>query len=274
MATIVDKEKNGKVVSFKFIACLGRENGKKIYRTTVWKPPKGLSYAKARKMAEVEAYNWEQTLMGKADQPHGELTSPAQEASEAPKKADVIQEEETFRYFAEQVWMPLRVIGGGLRPSTISMYSFLLKVILPKLGDKRITEITGIDIMKYLQYLRDEYKAPDGRVLSEKSVKHHFNILRNIFNYAEKQEVIQKNPIKKVDPPKLTKRPVDALTQKQAQIFFQALGGCKLEYRCMMLLMATAGIRRGECLGLQWRDFNFEENTFHTLPNRFGCPCG
>ena len=163
--------------------------------------------------------------------------------------------------------MPLRVIGGGLRPSTISMYSFLLKVILPKLGDKRITEITGIDIMKYLQYLRDEYKAPDGRVLSEKSVNHHFNILRNIFNYAEKQEVIQKNPIKKVDPPKLTKRPVDALTQKQAQIFFQALVGCKLEYRCMMLLMATAGTRRGEYLGLQWRDFNFEENNFHIERN-------
>jgi len=268
MATITEKKRNGKVVAFKFFHCVGRdEKGKQHFRTTTWKPPENLSYAKAKKMAEVEAYKWEQSLMGKGDQPHGELTSPAPEAAEAPKTADVVQEEETLRYFAEQVWMPLRVIGGGLRPSTISMYSFLLKVILPKLGDKRITDITGIDIMKYLQYLRDEYKAPDGRVLSEKSVKHHFNILRNIFNYAEKQEVILKNPIKKVDPPKLTKRPVDALTQKQAQIFFQALGGCKLEYRCMMLLMATAGIRRGECLGLQWRDFNFEENTFHIERN-------
>ena len=103
MATIVDKEKNGKVVSFKFIACLGRENGKKIYRTTVWKPPKGLSYAKARKMAEVEAYKWEQSLRGDDDKPHGELTSPAPEAAEAPKTAEVVQEEETFRYFTEQV---------------------------------------------------------------------------------------------------------------------------------------------------------------------------
>lgn len=31
--------------------------------------------------------------------------------------------------------MPLRVFGGGLWPSMISIYSFLLKVILPKLGD-------------------------------------------------------------------------------------------------------------------------------------------
>ena len=50
----------------------------------------------------------------------------------------------------------------------------------------------------------------------------------------------------------------DALTQEQAKIFFNALSKCTLEYRCMMLLMATTGIRRGECLGLQWQDFNFE----------------
>lgn len=267
MATVVEKKKNGKILSYKFIVCLGREGGKKIYRTTIWKPPQGISYAKARKMAEIEAYKWEQSLRGNDDKPCGEITSPAPAPAEAPVAVEAVQDEETFRYFVEQIWMPLRVIGGGLRPSTISMYNFLLKVILPKLGDRKITEITGIDIMKYLQYLRDEYRAPDGRTLSEKSVKHHFNILRNIFNYAEKQEVIQKNPIKKVDPPKLTKRPVDALSQKQAQIFFRALSGCKLEYRCMMLLMATAGIRRGECLGLQWRDFNFEENTFRIERN-------
>ena len=71
----------------------------------------------------------------------------------------------------------------------------MLKVILPHLGDKRIKEITPIDIMQYLQYLRDEYHAPDGRTLSEKSVKHHFDVLRIIFNYAERQEVIEKNPI-------------------------------------------------------------------------------
>ena len=55
-------------------------------------------YAKAKKVAEVEAYKREQTLMGKADQPHDELTSPAQEAAEASKTAEIVQEEETFRY--------------------------------------------------------------------------------------------------------------------------------------------------------------------------------
>ena len=151
--------------------------------------------------------------------------------------------------------------------SAASSMSEEMRVSLPMLGGKRLKEITAVDIMRYLQYLREEYKAPDGRTLSEKSVKHHYDILRIIFNYAEKQEAIEKNPIKKVDAPKTTKRPVDALTQEQAQIFFDALAKCKPDKRCMMLLMATTGIRRGECLGLQWRDFDFENNTLHISRN-------
>lgn len=62
---------------------------------------------------------------------------------------DAVPEEEALRYFAEQIWIPLRVVGGGLRPSAIAMYRFMLKVMLPKLGDKRISEATGMDIVQF-----------------------------------------------------------------------------------------------------------------------------
>ena len=271
MATITEKMKGKQVVSFKFTVCVGRdEKGKQKYKTMTWKPPEGLTTAKARKLAESQAFIWEQEIQGNSiitEQIKSAFPAPAGTAVEAVQTAATISDEETFRYFAESIWMPLKVIAGGARPSTIAMYKFMLRVALPVLGSKRLTEITAVDIMKYLQYLRDDYRAPDGRTLSEKSVKHHYDILRIIFNYAEKQEAIDKNPIKKVDAPKTTKRPVDALTQEQAKIFFDALSGCKLEYRCMMLLMATTGIRRGECLGLQWRDFDFENNTLHISRN-------
>lgn len=67
MSTITEKTKNGKVVAFKFLAHVGRdEKGKQHFRTTTWKPPAGMSYAKARKMAEAEAYKWEQELLSMA----------------------------------------------------------------------------------------------------------------------------------------------------------------------------------------------------------------
>lgn len=269
MSTITERKKDGKVIAFKFMACLGRDaDGKRICKGTTWRPPEGLTYAKARKLAEAEAYRWEQELRNAgADIPQGEYTTPLPAPSEAVQTVEEIPEEETFRYFAEQVWMPLKVIAGGARPSTIAMYRFMMRVSLPMLGAKRLKDITAVDIMRYLQYLRDEYRAPDGRTLSEKSIKHHYDILRIIFNYAEKQEAIEKNPIKKVDAPKTVKRPVEALSQEQAKTFFRALNGCKLEYSCMMLLMATTGIRRGECLGLQWQDFDFQNNTLSIVRN-------
>ena len=64
MSTITEKTKNGKVVAFKFPAHVGRdEKCKRHFCTTTWKPPAGMSYAKARKMAEAEAYKWEQELL-------------------------------------------------------------------------------------------------------------------------------------------------------------------------------------------------------------------
>lgn len=270
MSTITERKKAGKVIAFKFVACIGRDaDGKRICKGTTWKPPEGLTYAKARKLAEAEAYRWEQELRcgeGAAFQ-QGQFSLPHSLPCEVVQSVEEVTEEETFRYFAEQVWMPLKVIAGGARPSTIAMYRFMMRVSLPMLGAKRLKDITAVDIMRYLQYLREEYRAPDGRTLSEKSIKHHYDILRIIFNYAEKQEAIEKNPIKKVDAPKTVKRPVEALSQEQAKIFFRALNGCKLEYRCMMLMMVTTGIRRGECLGLQWQDFDFPNNTLSIVRN-------
>ena len=268
MATIETRDTKKYGRTYKFRTLIGTDkNGVRQYARTTWRPPEGLSPVKEKKLAEAEAYRWEQEIKSGGTVAGGTFALPVPASAADSLANDAVPEEETLRYFAEKIWMPLRVVGGGLRPSTIAMYRFMLKVMLPKLGDKRISEVTGIDIMQFLQYLRDEYRTPNGKSVSEKTIKHHFDIIRILFNYAEKQEVIEKNPIKKVDPPRMTKRPVDALTQEQAKVFFKALSKCKLEYRCMMLLLATTGVRRGECLGLQWRDFDFDNNTLHIERN-------
>jgi hypothetical protein len=45
--------KNGKVISYRFTACIGRDaKGKQIRCYTTWSPPLELSLAKAKKAAE------------------------------------------------------------------------------------------------------------------------------------------------------------------------------------------------------------------------------
>lgn len=250
MATIQEKIKGGKIVSYKFKVCLGRdENGKQIFRCKTWYPPAELTKAKSKKEAERVAILWETEMK--------QSFLLEKETSNKPRA----KREFTFDQFVNEVWIPLCVRDGSHRPSTAAMYTNILKIILPYFKDDPIQEITSLHLSQYLSWLRTDYRTNRGKPLAEKSIRHHYNILGMIFGYAEKQEVIQKNPMVKVDPPKVSKKDVDALTEDEARRFFFALGNCPLEFRCMMEVLITTGLRRGECLGLQWQDIDFENET-------------
>lgn len=45
------------------------------------------------------------------------------------------------------------------------------------------------------------------------------------------------------------------------------LPDCESDFRCMMYLLLTTGLRRGELMGLQWRDFDFQNMTFDVSRN-------
>ena len=112
-----------------------------------------------------------------------------------------------------------------------------------------------------------------GQLLSPRSVRHYYFVLGNIFGYAEKQELIVRNPMKRVDAPKMVREPVEALTEEQAKKFFSLLPGCELDFRCLLHLLVTSGIRRGECLGLQWKDVDWTERTM-TIERCVTCAVG
>ena len=103
--------------------------------------------------------------------------------------------------------------------------------------------------------------------MKPKTVHHQYNTLNLIFGYAEKMEVITRNPMDKVDAPKKERKPVDALTEEQAKVFFSLLPSCPLEFRCILYLLITTGIRRGECMGLQWGDIDDQAGTITVQRN-------
>lgn len=251
MATISENKKNGKTVSYRFIVCLGRDAQKKqIRRFMTWTPPEGMTPAKARKAAERAADVWEQEI--KADyQAEMEAKAQGQAYSIPPEKRH-----DDFTSFVNDVWFPLQVRGNNRKPKTVAFYLSMVKLINSYFHGRVLQEITALDIQKYLVYLRTEYKGKNGGPLTAKTVHHQYNTLNLIFNYAEDQERIAKNPMQKVDAPKKEKHPVDALTQEQAVQFFRILPACPLDFRCILCLLVTTGIRRGECMGLKWKDVN------------------
>lgn len=241
MASIKENVKDGKIVSYYIKVSLGRdEHNKQILRRKTWYPESGMSKAKNRKAAAKIASEWEADLKRNLSSQQN-YNPPIQ-----LKKQEYL----SFSQFVNSIWLPLAVEDGMHRNSTISMYKCMVNIMMPFFADTPLQEITSIQISQYLNWLRKEYRTCCGKPLSEYTIKHHYDILRIIFLYAENNDLIERNPIKKVAPPKVKRKKVDALDKKEAIIFFQALDSCDLEFRCLLLILFTAGLRRGKCLGL------------------------
>lgn len=253
MASIYPTKKDGKTVSYKFKACLGRdEYNKQIIRCTTWMPPTGLTPAKELKAAQTAAAVWETELKTKG--------SEKEKKPEKPKRVRISD-------YIENTWFPLEIENGERKPTTITFYRSMVALISDYFKKDYLQEITPTDIEKYLMYLRTKHEGRNGAGLSSKSLRHQYATLKLIFADAQKRDLIDKNPMDKVDAPKLQKHPVDAFTEREAQYFFSVLGECPLDFRCILQLLITTGMRRGECAGLKWKDLDAESKTIKISRN-------
>ena len=265
MATIIENKKNGKVVSYKFRAYLGKQqDGKQVAKYHTWQVPDGLTPAKARKAAEKAAAEWEKEARFEYERDVKE-----------PERAAIreIENQRTdFVGFVDGLFFPVCLYDGNHKQTTITYYESLSKGIKTYFKGYALQTITPIDIKKYLIYLQTKHRTPLGNTASPKTVRHIYCLLAMIFKFAKEQDYIVKNPIDKVDCPKLTKKKVDALTKEEAAAFFAAVNDCPIDFQCMLYLMVTAGLRRGELAGLQWRDIDFDNLTVSIERNAIYTP--
>lgn len=256
MANIRENVKNGKVVSYRFTACVGRDiHGKQIRKFTTWTPPEGLSPTKVRRAVERAAEDWEEEVRAEYQK--------EQEAKERGIAYSLPPEKrrDDFVDFIQNTWIPLQVKSGNNKPATVAFYTHTVNRIIEYFKGYTLQGITPTDIQKFLIYLRTEYKSKSGNPLSAKSVRHIYSTLNLIFKYADELEMIAKNPMNKVPAPKKDKKPVDALTEEEAKLFFEMVNKCDLDFQCMMYLLITTGVRRGECVGLKWSDLDEKNST-------------
>lgn len=248
MASITPNTKNGKIRSYRFRACVGRDKmNRQIFRSTTWSVPDGLTPSKADRSALKAAEQWEKQVRAEYEK---DLKAP-----ERVKRREIGKVQTLFADFVLSVWFPVCIDNGERKPKTVAFYNDTTKNITAYFSEVIMQEITSMDIQRFFIYLRTE------RGLAAQTIHHHYRTLNMIFSYAVKQEFMLANPMDKVDKPKLEKKPVDALSKEDASKFFSALDNCPLDFRCMLSLMISTGIRRGECLGLKWSSVNLADGT-------------
>ena len=262
MANIRENKKNGKTVSYRFTVCLERDaRGKQVRKYTTWMPPEGLTPVKAKRAAEHAAEEWEREARAEYQKEQNAIEQGLVYQLPPEKRKD------DFVSFIENTWLPLQIRGGDNKPSTIAYYEYVSQNIKEYFAGTILQNISPACIQKYLIYLRNDFKSKAGKPLSAETLHHHYRVLNMMFAYAERLELISKNPMSKVDAPRRERKPVEAMNKEQAAKFFQLLDACPLDFRCMLHLMMTTGVRRGECIGLKWSDLDEKAGTITICRN-------
>lgn len=128
---------------------------------------------------------------------------------------------------------------------------------IPAIGHIELGKLQPIHIQE--QYTRwTEEGRLDGRGggLSPKTVVQHHRVLRKALQWGLKMQLIARNPADAAQPPRPARREMRALDAQQTVRLLQACEGTPLYIP--VLLAVTCGMRRGEILGLRWKDVDLE----------------
>ncbi len=156
-----------------------------------------------------------------------------------------------------------RTYSPTLKPSTADLYSGLIETHLaPFFGSRDLREIRDRDLLDYIAA-----KVADG--LKPKTIRNGLSILRRVYNVLEREGAISRNPAKGIG--ELIRRVDRAGAQETEEVQFwtraeaEKLLGLAREHEPrfapMLTLFFSTGLRRGEALGLQWPDVDFEART-------------
>lgn len=257
MATVdVRKNKQGEITGYRVRTCVGRdEQYKQVWRTVTIPRPDGLTPAKERKEVQRLADEWEAKQKAEYERTHA--------------KKD--RERITLADFIENHWWPDHVMDGTHTPSSISFFRYMSTDLISYFGrNKKLKQIDAEAVKRYVKFLNTEARTKQGTPYSATTVQHHFATLRNILEYARRFHYIQSDPcqdLSQKEKPHRDAKKVDFLEADKAREFMRCLESEPLFWRVFINVLITCGLRRGECVGLQWRDIDKDKLTLNVERN-------
>lgn len=167
----------------------------------------------------------------------------------------------TLAVYLVETWLPKHRQLSNLKQSTHETYKMLINAyIIPRIGHMRIDEIRTQHLEDFYLSLQTEGRArvnKGGKTsLSAKTVRNISSLIHKALKDAVRLNQIAFNPSDSALKPKIDTHEADFLTPDNLKKYVESIQGNR--YVAALQLVALTGMRRGELLGLSWKDVDFK----------------
>jgi len=160
-----------------------------------------------------------------------------------------VADKSTVRSFLQQ-WLAddvrVRLAGKTVREYTDVVRDY----IEPWLGDVKLQRLTPADVQKWQADLQRLGWSENQRAKG-------MRVFRAALNAAVRLQLIERNPVLAVRPPRVVRRQVRSLEPEEVSRLIQAANGDRLGD--IVTLAVMTGLRKAELFALRWEDVNLQE---------------
>jgi integrase len=150
-------------------------------------------------------------------------------------------------------WCATTLAVSGRKETTKSMYASLAKKhVSDLLGSITLDRLRPSDVERLILSLRD-------RGLSDSTIRSCYSVVRLALDGAVRDGLIARNPAAAVPRPGVARKEARHLDADAVMAVLRAAEGPR--YHLPLLLIASTGLRRGECLALPWSAVDLDAGT-------------
>jgi len=242
MANIQERrDKSGKLISYSIRVFRGRDaNGKQLKPwTATFEVLPTWTEKSARKKAEAYAATFEKSCL---------------EGMASDSRI-------TFSKYGKDV-LALRENRQTLKHGSLVFYRAAAARVDPFIGSLKLKDIRPEHLNKlYTELLKPD--AETGKALSAATVRGCHHYISMVFSQAVREGLIAISPASRVELPKVSKKEPEYFQPDQIAAIMEALETEPLKWKTLLHTMMVTGCRRGEVLGLAWKDVDFEAKQIH-----------